>query len=109
MSDTPRTDESEFFITSKYEEDGLVYADFCRQLERELKEMHATALDYAASSAKAHAELSKAGDLLSENRKLRSLLSRYRKETPLGNQPHMIAHEVDAILDSQNTPIEPQK
>ena len=31
--------------------------------------------------------------------KLRSLLKRYRDETPLGNQPHMIAHEVDQILD----------
>jgi hypothetical protein len=26
------------------------------------------------------------------------LLVRYRNETPLGNQPHMIAHEVDEIL-----------
>jgi hypothetical protein len=29
---------------------------------------------------------------------LRSLLRRYRTETPLGHQPHMIAHEVDAAL-----------
>lgn len=27
------------------------------------------------------------------------LLTRYRTETPLGNQPHMIAGEVDAILN----------
>lgn len=26
------------------------------------------------------------------------LLHRYRNETPLGHQPHMIAHEVDAAL-----------
>lgn len=26
---------------------------------------------------------------------LESLLKRYRNETPLGNQPHMIAHQVD--------------
>lgn len=26
------------------------------------------------------------------------LLRRYRTETPLGNQPHMIAHEADAFL-----------
>ena len=25
-------------------------------------------------------------------------LHRYRNETPLGNQPHMIAHEVDFLL-----------
>lgn len=27
-----------------------------------------------------------------------ALLTRYRNETPLGNQPYMIAHEVDAAL-----------
>ena len=27
-----------------------------------------------------------------------ALLRRYRNETPLGHQPHMIAHEVDALL-----------
>jgi len=31
-------------------------------------------------------------------RKMRELLKRYRTETPLGNQPRMIAHEVDAAL-----------
>ena len=30
--------------------------------------------------------------------RLRALLTRYRNETPLGHQPHMIAHEVDAAL-----------
>ena len=30
--------------------------------------------------------------------KLRTLLARYRDETPLGHQPHMIAHEADAAL-----------
>lgn len=29
---------------------------------------------------------------------LLALLIRYRKETPLGHQPHMIAHEVDAAI-----------
>lgn len=29
---------------------------------------------------------------------LLAILLRYRNETPLGHQPHMIAHEVDAIL-----------
>ena len=27
-------------------------------------------------------------------------LKRYRNETPLGNQPHMIAHEVDSFLST---------
>lgn len=39
--------------------------------------------------------------------RLRSLLRRYRTETPLGHQPHMIAHEVDAVLgDQQSQPQE---
>lgn len=29
---------------------------------------------------------------------LRTLLARYRDETPLGHQPHMIAYEVDKAL-----------
>lgn len=28
------------------------------------------------------------------------LLVRYRNETPLGHQPHMIAHEADAAIDA---------
>ena len=30
--------------------------------------------------------------------KLRTLLARYRDETPLGHQPHMIAHQADEAL-----------
>ena len=33
-----------------------------------------------------------------EIERLRALLARYRDETPLGHQPHMIAAEVDAAL-----------
>lgn len=36
--------------------------------------------------------------LRAENERLKSLLRRYRCETPLGHQPHMIAAEVDAAL-----------
>ena len=36
--------------------------------------------------------------LEAENAKLRALLLRYRNETPLGHQPHMITIEVDALL-----------
>ena len=39
-------------------------------------------------------------ELERENAELRQLLLRYRKETPLGHQPHMIAHRVDALLSS---------
>ena len=33
--------------------------------------------------------------------RLRSLLARYRDETPIGHQPHMIAHLVDEALGRQ--------
>lgn len=36
-----------------------------------------------------------------ENARLKSLLRRYRCETPLGHQPHMIAAEVDAALKEE--------
>ena len=37
-------------------------------------------------------------ELESDNAELRRLLTRYRNETPLGHQPHMIAHEADKVL-----------
>jgi hypothetical protein len=37
-------------------------------------------------------------ELSKENVALRKLLKRYRTETPVGHQPHMIAHEVDRLL-----------
>ena len=37
--------------------------------------------------------------LRSENAELKRLLARYRDETPLGHQPHMIAHQADAALN----------
>ena len=39
--------------------------------------------------------------LRAENIELRRLLTRYRNETPLGHQPHMIAHEADKALDAE--------
>ena len=37
-------------------------------------------------------------ELRAEREALRVLLARYRNEVPVGHQPHMIAHEVDAAL-----------
>jgi hypothetical protein len=48
MSDTPRTDEA--IVDELGQDQPYVPIEFCRHLERELNEMHATALDYAASS-----------------------------------------------------------
>ena len=44
---------------------------------------------------KAAAELRRLHEV---NAELMALLIRYRKETPLGNQPHMIAHLADAAI-----------
>ncbi len=47
--------------------------------------------------------------LRTENGELRRLLARYRDETPLGNQPHMIAHQVDDALGrGTNTQVKPR-
>ena len=40
--------------------------------------------------------------LRAETATLRALIARYRSETPLGHQPHMIAHEVDKALETPN-------
>lgn len=37
-----------------------------------------------------------------ENKALRDMLKRYRKETPLGHQPHMITEEVDKLLEKND-------
>lgn len=36
--------------------------------------------------------------LTAQRDELLALLIRYRNETPLGHQPHMVAHEVDAAI-----------
>lgn len=43
-------------------------------------------------------EVAEVERLRAENVELRRLLARYRDETPLGHQPHMIAGEVDSAL-----------
>lgn len=44
---------------------------------------------------KAAAELRRLHEI---NQELLRLVKRYRAETPLGHQPHMIAHEADAAI-----------
>ena len=48
--------------------------------------------------AEAQADADELKRLRAENAELRRLLARYRDETPLGNQPHMISHEADRAL-----------
>ncbi len=54
------------------------------------------AADVRVAEAKADAE--ELARLRTENGELRRLLARYRDETPLGHQPHMIAHQADEAL-----------
>ncbi len=63
MSETPKTDAKQKAWQNLIRIEEVW--DFARKLERELKEMHATALDYAANSDKAHEKLSRL-ELLSE-------------------------------------------
>jgi hypothetical protein len=51
-----------------------------------------------ARIAEAQVDANELTRLRTENAELRRLLARYRDETPLGNQPHMIAHQADGAL-----------
>ena len=70
VSDTPRTDTAEI----EGHPFNYVDADFSRYLERELVGARA------------------------QRDKAIAFLKVYRNDTPLGNQPHMIAHDVDQFL-----------
>lgn len=52
--------------------------------------------DIAVAEAKVDAD--ELARLRVENAELRLLLTRYRLETPLGHQPHMLANKVDEAL-----------
>jgi hypothetical protein len=51
-------------------------------------------------AAEAQVDAVELASLRTENTNLRWLLARYRDETPLGNQPHMIAALADDALGS---------
>jgi hypothetical protein len=74
MSNTPRTDAAQHNVGSIVEPHYVVDIAFARQLERELAEAR------------------------NQRDKAIAFLKVYRNDTPLGNQPHMIAHEVDLFL-----------
>ena len=52
--------------------------------------------------AEAQTDVAELTRLRAETATLRALIARYRSETPLGHQPHMIAHEVDKALETPN-------
>jgi uncharacterized membrane protein YccC len=62
---------------------------------KEIAELRAEA---AANFIRAREWAERAGRLEAEAAELRKLLARYRDETPLGHQPHMIAHQADEAL-----------
>ena len=59
---------------------------------------HATGHSMAPVGYYLHELADRVESLEKENAALRELLRRYRTETPLGHQPHMIAAKVDALL-----------
>lgn len=65
-----------------------------KALEIDLSPDQRTILEHLAKAGRDEAER-----LRAENERLRYLLRRYRNETPLGHQPHMIAHVVDKALE----------
>lgn len=55
----------------------------------------------AAADVRVADAMTDAAELLrlrAENAELRTMLTRYRLEVPLGHQPHMLAHAVDVAL-----------
>lgn len=71
-----------------------------QQAAETLAVLAGTALRAAADVrvAEARVDADELSRLRNENSVLRHLLARYRDETPLGNQPHLIAHQADAAL-----------
>ena len=71
-----------------------------QQAAEVLAELAGTALRAAADVrvAEAKTDAEELARLRAANGELRRLLTRYRDETPLGNQPHMIAHQADEAL-----------
>ena len=75
------------------------YADTMTAVFREILEREAKE-EARETIATLREELAKAREKLHEAIRL---LVRYRQETPLGHQPHMIAHEADAAIDAALT------
>jgi hypothetical protein len=85
---------------AKAEADSNVWAERYRKaaLKRDEARAELARLTELLSDVRAvEAELAEKSD---EIARLTTLLARYRNETPLGHQPHMIAHEADAVLDA---------
>jgi hypothetical protein len=67
----------------------------------EIKRLRALLADYDRRLGLRHCQYDrciKYAELHAENERLKGLLREYRNGVPLGHQPHMIAHRVDAAL-----------
>ena len=86
--------------------DGMKVDHMMIEADKDVIRIAALERDLAAAQAKFHshlgerdAETFRANKAEAEAAALRVLLLRYRNEVPLGHQPHMIAHLVDAAID----------
>ena len=75
------------FYEESWEESCMVKVDYIDHTQRNFITSH----DYDA--LRAHAE-----SLQAQRDKAIAFLHVYRNDTPLGHQPHMLAHEVDQFL-----------
>lgn len=91
-SDTPLTDALDSILTEREIDRAL---DFARDLERELA---AAIASFSEERERAQREGERVIAALAQRDKAIAFLHVYRNDTPLGNQPHMIAHEVDLFL-----------
>lgn len=76
-------------------------AEYLRKLAERLAECEAERLEQALLNGKGSEREAR---LLARLAEALRLLRRYRTETPLGHQPHMIAHEADAVLRTADSP-----
>ena len=101
-ADTPRTNAAQHNMGSVAEPHYVVDVEVARQLERELAEAQAEIVRLKGEAELWEGGFDRACDHLAEIRDRRdkaiAFLHVYRNDTPLGNQPHMIAHDVDQFL-----------
>ncbi len=58
--------------------------------------------NFSSTPCGAEEQCRNAFDAAARIEKLEAALRRYRNETPLGYQPHMIAHEMDLLLEGKD-------
>lgn len=105
MTDASKTPETDaIFCDGMYgvQGDYTLAIDLARRLERErdaaLKDAEELAESARVWSERALRAEDRCCGRTQERDEALAALRRYRNEVPLGHQPHMLAHEVDALL-----------